>query len=347
MKKVYLGKTRINDTYVGRHRAEITSLSPIVADYAIVGGGGGGSIGQGAGGGGEVKTNFFGNNPIVLIPSINYSIEIGQGGSGSVYFPGVNDGGQNGYPSYISSSKQGYLAYAVGGGGGSLQVAPFSTTITGGPYNLTGSAAKDGGSAGGGNFTPAKSTASDGGYGNDAGSGSEFMGGGAGGALTTGSNAFSVVIGANERLTRAPNGGEPVIIEWIPFNNGELGAGGGGGAQYQGEGGPLPSVTTGSAGFGGGTTGGNGGVAIERPQPISLATSGSANTGAGGGGGGTIASDVQGRFYQEVSGWGGSGFCAIRYISDTPMWTGGEISGSDGYVYHFFTASAEMSYVQS
>lgn len=339
--KSYLGDIPLSNK-IGESNVVIPYYEPTFIDYAIVAGGGGGSIGQGAGGGGEVKTNFFGGDKIELSPGTIYNVVIGDGGSGSVYYPGVNDGGQNGYPSYISSSNDELILYTEGGGGGRLKPTDFGYYPYA-PYNLTGSAAKDGGSGGGGNYTPAKSTATNGGFGNDAGSGSAYAGGGGGGALTTGSDGFSQIIGQNEFLTRGGNGGEPVIIDWIPFNNGELGAGGGNGQIYKGEGGSLPSVTTGSAGFGGGTTGGNGGVAIERPQPIALATSGSTNTGAGGGGGGVISSDVQGRFYQEVSGWGGSGFAAIRYVSSKPLWSGGEVNSSGGYIYHFFTASADLT----
>ena len=403
MRQVYLGKTLINDTYVGRHRTDITDLKIINADYALVAGGGGGGAGGKGGGGGEVQTNYLGNPSLALIPGQTYWVHIGEGGSKGYSLTGslvneFNQGtGSNGENSFISSSNltQGTIVTALGGGGG----AGYYKT------NPTLDAARsgsDGGSGGGSGTNTPGGLAIGTGYGNNGGStitsGSKTTSaGGGGGALTTGSSGeyidwqlydtkvTGLVAGAaffykttyfgseikqtvgigffqtnmvsgsvrpsgsfteedftietfgaptNNQSVKNGDGGHPIIVDWIPFNNGELGAGGGAGGD-----GTLVGYDL-FNGIGGGTTGGNG----QSVDGGITATSGSQFSGAGGGGGFIEGASP---FNVGDGAEGGSGFCAIRYISDTPVWTGGEISGSDGYVYHFFTASAEMSYVQS
>ena len=91
----------------------------------------------------------------------------------------------------------------------------------------------------------------------------------------------------------------------------------------------IAGILPGIPGIGGGGTGAN-------PQSLTPATTGS-SPGAGGGGGGcdnaTIRSGAN----------GAAGVCIIRYPGTTQLIGGGIVSVSGSYVYHTFTASANLS----
>lgn len=129
------------------------------------------------------------------------------------------------------------------------------------------------------------------------------------------------------------NGGNPTIISWNPYNNGELGAGGGGG-QFASS---LSGTNT-FAGNGGGTTGGDGGVIQQDYTPVRQAGDAPANSAAGGGGGGISGAAP---FNVQDGGDGGSGLVLFRYPG-SPRATGGVITQLGGQTIHAFTSSGEF-----
>lgn len=323
MKQVYKGTTLINDVFIGSNRLGniINPIAPFVVEYVVAAAGaGGGGAGGGGGGAGEVQTGSM-----VFTHTATYNIQVGAGGAGGTQATGA---GQNGETSSIFLSGLEVVS-ALGGGSGSGYAKDTATF-----YNNGG----DGGSGGGsrGNSTR-RGEAIGTGFGNDGGldnaSPSSAPGGG-GGALTTGSDGYSIFDGTRYD-GYAGNGGEPIVISWNPYNSGELGAGGGGGQNATSN----PAGQENRAGDGGGTTGGDGGVISSDPQPVRSAGNGATNSGAGGGGGG-----FSGNFPYNVQdgGNGGSGLVLIRYLGN-PIATGGIITQSGGYTIHSFTASGDFT----
>jgi len=112
---------------------------------AVVGGGGGGAVsllnGAGGGGGGVIIS------PNNILYAGTYTINVGSGGSGGVYNPGIDNPGQTGNPSSISGQNL-YLS-VDGGYGGNGNVGGNS----GAPTSFSGSAGtstRGGGGAGAG-----------------------------------------------------------------------------------------------------------------------------------------------------------------------------------------------------
>jgi autotransporter-associated beta strand protein len=229
----------------------LTINQAFLADYLIVGGGGGGGGDNGGGGGaGGVLTNLGGNR-LSINGGQNYTVTVGNGGSGGP----VNVKGSNGG----NSSVFGYTAIGGGGGGGG----------SGGQGPGTG------GSGGGGDGETAANGASGTiGQGNQGGRGVGYdrAGGGGGGAGSA---------GANGQGSDGGDGGNGIQNAITGSSTYYAGGGGGGPANFSsltsigglgggGNGGPGSGTSgTSNTGSGGGGAGWNGS---------------SANGGAGGSG---------------------------------------------------------------
>jgi len=240
-------------------------------EYLIIAGGGAGgwsstsaveaSGGGGAGGylckfasetsgGGSVTLNSF-----YVIPSTNYPVTIGAGGTGATdTFNSSNDG----FPSYVGS------LYASGGGGGGKQYPAARKGGSGGGggprYSPDGGSSGDGGSAiyaqgsNGGNWTGTAAVAPN-------------AGGGGGGAGATGSNGSSGTGGAGGAGKASSITGSSVTR-----------AGGGGGAG---------TSSAGSGGSGGGGAGSKGGTPTAGTVNTGGGGGGASNTAAAGASGGS------------------------------------------------------------
>lgn len=247
-------------------------------EYLIVGGGGGGGnagathyTGGGGGAGGVLQGTFSDL-------SGNFSIIVGDGGTGGVN--SVNNGlGESGQ----DSSFNGETAEG-GGGGGGARCTPGCTVSDPSP----------GGSGGGGGAQVWVSTrlgaTGTAGQGNDGGdghgsnaTGADQTAGGGGGADGAGGTGTSATAGAGGAGIESSITGAPQSY-----------AGGGGGGKRE------PNGTAGTATHGGGSGGGGTGA----PLP----GNGAPNTGGGGGGAGA------GR---DSGGAGGSGIVVARYVINT------------------------------
>jgi hypothetical protein len=228
-----------------------TITQNILCDILIVGGGGGGGysyVGGGGGGGGYV---YLEN---VNLPSGNYTVNVGAGGSLTTSGWGGNGG---------NSSITGMINYtAIGGGGGAGGSA--NGTITG--------IGNNGGSGGGGSYrnlggvSAAGGTSiqfstygyGNGGNGNGYGGGSQYGGGGGGasgitnGTSPAGNNGLSNSI-TGTTIIYAGGGGAG-----NDFNIPSPGGTGGGGAGATGNGSFLAVAGTNGLGGGGGGARGNG-----------------------------------------------------------------------------------------
>jgi hypothetical protein len=261
---------------------------------------------------GAASTGSFGfelANPY----QIEYLIVAGGGGAPTGFWPGA--GGAGGYLSGTSVvTPNSPLVGVVGAGGtpstnGSNSTFLGLTAIGGGcgaEYSVR--AGNSGGSGGGGasfNFQP--QGAGTAGQGNAGGAGSYYCTGGGGGANAAGSDASGTGIGND---MRGGNGGAGK--QWL---DGTYYAGGGGGMCG---GGGDPGAAIGLGGIGGG---GNGGSDIAGDA---FGVNGTINTGGGGGGGKTN---------------GGTGIIALRYPGPQ-RGTGGTVTSSGGYTYHYFYTSS-------
>jgi len=255
-------------------------------EYLIIAGGGAGGYGSsgpgveasgggGAGGylckyasetsgGGSVTLNSF-----YVIPSTNYPVTIGAGGTGQTGYD--FNSANNGFPSYVGS------LYAIGGGGGAKSFPAARQGGSGGGggprYNPDGGSNGDGGSAvyaqgsNGGNWTGTAAVAPN-------------AGGGGGGAGAAGSNGSSGTGGAGgagkassitgSSVTRAGGGGGAGTTA------GGSGGTGGGGA---GSDGGTPTAGTVNTGGGGGASanstnasasGGSGVVILRYPNTFTI-----------------------------------------------------------------------------
>jgi len=263
---------------------ELSGVDVFELEFLIIGGGGAGgwsstsaveaSGGGGAGGylckfasetsgGGSVTLNSF-----YVIPSTNYPVTIGAGGTGATdTFNSSNDG----FPSYVGS------LYAFGGGGGAKQYPAARRGGSGGGggprYSPDGGSNGDGGSAvygqgsNGGNWTGTAAVAPN-------------AGGGGGGAGATGSNGSSGAGGAGgngkassitgSSVTRAGGGGGA--------GTSSAGAGGSGGGGAGSRGGTPSSGTANTGGGGGGASntaaagasGGSGLVILRYPDTYTI-----------------------------------------------------------------------------
>jgi len=244
------------------------------------GGAGGNDIGGAGGAGGVIYHSSY------AVPSGNYTVVIGAGGTGHV-------SGSSGGSSQAQGINSSFVSMtAFGGGAGSNWQGQYDATVGG-----------SGGSGGGYPqfFTGAGSnqTSNNGGvgYGNAGGNGQKdtqpWGGGGGGGAGAAGANG-SIGSGANGGI------GRNTWSEWATAtSSGDNGyfAGGGGGASDQ------QTTIAGAGGLGGGGAGGTGNASGPNPGS-SVGISGTVNTGGGGGGS---------NGYPAAN--GGSGIVIVRYLA--------------------------------
>lgn len=262
----------------------------VVADVLVVGGGGGGGANSGGGGGGggyEYVSSFY-------IPAGEYSVTIGEGGSGGIHngYIGATNGGDSVF----------YTVTAAGGGGGADE----------------GGSALSGGSGGGGSFTfpggadgniltTVPSQGNGGGAGR-LGSGQSMSGdgynpGGGGGAGSAGEDST---------MTKSGDGGDGVSNSISGVSVTYSGGGGGGADLYRND-------TNGAGGAGGGGAGGY----------TSPGVSGLPNSGGGGGGGSNAGAPGGVNFFSGGS--GGSGIVIIRYPKIIVSNIG--VSSGGGFIY--------------
>jgi len=266
----------------------------------------------------ELGNNFVIPQHAYIPPlDIDYLI-VGAGGAGSggPYPPEAPYiGGGGGAGGFLSGSMQiEYgIAYQMIVGTGSL----FSngqntnglqlTALGGGLGQLisapSGSNGGSGGGGAGGGVPLPTHLAGTGSQGFNGGVGGNFSGAGGGGASSAGINGDGTLIGG-------AGGAGTYWLDGTPYAGGGGGAGGGAG--------------TGNGGAGGIGGGGNGG------QQGLDGVSGSANTGGGGGAAGANANGGQ----------GGSGIIKFRYLSNSALCIGGDITQSGGYIYHTFTSGS-------
>jgi len=258
-------------------------------EFLIIAGGGAGGYGpsgpgqEASGGGGaggylcKFNSETSGGNSVTLnsfyvIPSTNYPVTIGAGGTGLTYdFNSSNDG----FPSYVGS------LYAFGGGGGGKMYPAARRGGSGGGggprYNPDGGSTGDGAAglyaqgSNGGNWTGTAATIPN-------------AGGGGGGAGVAGSNGSSGTGGAGgagkassitgSSVTRAGGGGGAGTTA-----GGSGGTGGGGAGS---DGGTPTAGTTNTGGGGGasansntaGASGGSGLVILRYPNTYTISQSG-------------------------------------------------------------------------
>lgn len=349
MRKIYYNGALVNDTFIGYDKVDITKpLVPTLADYVVVAGGGGGGAGGAGGGGGEVQTNFFGSEPLILNPALQYTIIVGEGGLfGAAQLASVTNNnygtGSNGGDSMIISPTT-TMSLALGGGAG----GGFYKTDQ--KFHFNGS---DGGNGGGGMWEASSAGSGSGtGFGLEGGTFNptsingfgdaptvyQYSAGGGGGpvvyyeeifegAIVSGSDGYTYYDNLIPLwVSKGGHGGEPLIIDWLPYSGSEAGAGGGAGrGRYNSN----ANIIAGNAG--GGTTGGDGNNI--------LTINGSNYTGAGGGGGNATGNPP---YNVTNGGSGGSGIVVIRYNGTEAKFTGGDINISGSYVYHTFVSSSEL-----
>jgi len=248
-----------------------------ICDILVVGGGGGGGysyVGGGGGGGGYV---YLQN---ISVPSGNYTVNVGSGGTAGVNGASPAGWGGNG----ANSSITGAINYiALGGGAGAGGSA--SGVITG--------IGNNGGSGGGGSYRNISQSAGaggtstqlstygygTGGSGNSYGSPWQYGGGGGGasgvtnGASSTGNNGLANSI-TGSSITYAGGGGAGTDLSTIP-----QGGTGGGGAGATGSGVVPVAGTDGLGGGGGGARGGGTGAAAKGGSGIVIIRYKSTKTG--------------------------------------------------------------------
>ena len=310
--------------YGGYRSHKFTSLTPNTfdvqtggpVDILIVGGGGGGG-GDNAGGGGAGAARVIPN--VEVAAGVNYAIQIGQGGRGSINSDG--DGtpiaNNQAYSGGASRFQNGGIDYVANGGGlgasaGAINAYP-SPNLTGGSESQTNSPGGNG-SGGGerGDQPPFGGAGSGGTYGYNGGTGASGAGGGGGGAGAVGQN------GDVRGTQLGGNGGAGIQNNYETGTNQWYGAGGGGGNNNG-----VWDAQSPTNGIGGVTQGG----------PSTPSTNGATNTGSGGGGGTHPQSSVGGN--------GGPGVIIVRYLYSAPTSvdaTGGTKTTSGNQTIHTFTS---------
>ena len=311
-------------------------IGPPVIEYLVVGGGGGGAgfasfdpfVGNGGGNGGEVKSGSF-----TAYPSESYYAFVGAGGPGGQTNPPVSEPtGSCGTGSFISGSitTTPFYDFAGGGVGG--------RNNNGSGNNGTGSNGIDGyrwadGKWYGGGGAPCSSTATYGGLG----------GGG------NGCNPFN--------LTSFDRYGNSIFPAQIPNTNTGGGAGGGatlntsrtasgsaGVIAFRYLGSPIATggeiITSGSYTYHYFASSSNFNMTLSEllirpgaPGESGAVTGSNAADNTGGGAGGS--------FYNISGSKGGSGFVALRY-EGAPIASGGQMTITDHYTYHIYTASGKF-----
>jgi hypothetical protein len=280
--------------------------------YLVVGGGGGGGGGYNGGGGGA---GGFRETNTSISPNTVYNIEVGAGGNGAFSTFGPTSGGGS---TIRNNSNASDSITANGGGNGATEQQSMS-----GPY--AGSADSDGknsigGSGGGGthgatnattwgvtvsgapgnagNYSPPEGYA--GGNGASGGDMNNYYlaGGGGGGAGGAGGAANSFT-GGN------PGDGGIGRSSYITGSELNLAGGGAGAGRFR------VNSTTDILKHGTSSSGGGNGACLPTCSTLDTGTAGSPNTGGGGGGGAAV-------FGIAPGGNGGSGFIAIRYITNKP-----------------------------
>ena len=379
MRKIYYNNTIVNDAFMGLDRVNIPSTETIAVDYVIVGAGGGGGAAGGGAGGGEVLTTYSSSMlPLYLNNLDTYTIDIGQGGNGGEW--DVSGSGFNGESTFVATSNGTKLLEAIGGGAGGGVLGGYGPTIdltnssgisggSGGGTSWQGSAGTAIGSGSNGgtqsNKFVANSTCSPStGSATPSLPGKDNTGGGGGqlpaswdlgfpygnlGIITDSDGRiwYDCPPGSVGQWPIGGPGGEPLVIPWIKTTYNEAGAGGGGGWTWtQPAGSTIPQTVYGKPEpkNGGGNTGGSGALLTTQITPNNGAA-GFANSGAGGGGGSITNSGLAPTNYYRISdgGSGGSGVVTIRY-PEPKIFTGGNVTIEDGYVYHTFTSSSQLTY---
>ncbi len=258
---------------------------------------------------------------------INYIVLGGGGGGGGGYGGGGGAGGA--VQSSLSVIKGDAYGFAIGAGGaGSTSASTGAASQGSTGANSTGFGQTGYGGGGGGGIDPATIYTAGKAGGCGGGGGGYYSG--IGGNPSQGYRG-GTVSGGTPSPAGAGGGGmgaigpDRVSIAYAggPGGNGiswglwTLAGGGGGGAGYGG----------GAAGGAGGSGGGGAGGGYTTPA----STAGTANTGGGGGGGGVILGAA-----------GGSGVVIIQYLG-AQRGTGGTITSSGGYTYHYFSSNGTFT----
>jgi hypothetical protein len=234
--------------------------TPLVVDYLVVAGGasGGTSGGRGGGGGaGGYRTSYNDGsvNALSLVPSTNYVVTIGAGGSGISTNETDGNNGSNSTFSTITST-------GGGGGGGNARSGKSGGSGGGGAWPL----GAYGGAGNAGGYTPVE------GYAGGSGGDNYYGTGGGGGASEVGVNAS----GSNGG--RGGNGLGNTILNSTNAATASIGEISGSNIYYAGGGGGSASVGSAAVGgIGGGSDGTTGGAS----------SNGTPNTGGGSGGSGS------------------------------------------------------------
>ena len=244
----YIAHTFTSTSFLsGQASFTLSVLSPISAEYTVVGGGGGGGANGGGGGGaGGLRTGTL------ALSAGSYPVTIGAGGSGGTAFVA----GSNGYNTSLAS------VVATGGGGGASR--------DGG--NNAGSGGSGGGGAGAISASRAVGGTGTAGQGFNGGDGTANLdinsaGGGGGGSAAAGTNAANLLGGVGGvgsvssisgiKVYLAGGGGGGAIQSGVAGSGGAGGGGSGSTATAT-----AGTAATGSGGGGGGSAGGAGGSGI-------------------------------------------------------------------------------------
>lgn len=300
---VTISATDSGGNAVNRTFTHVINANSFTLDYLVVAGGGAGSCAAwnnaAAGGGAGGYRTSIGGTSLTILPSTNYTVQVGAGGSGTTH------------PAGVASSPN----VGNGGDGGSGTNSIFSTiTSTGGGGGAhegagVGSGRGFSGGSGGGSVnnpngglgnTPATSPS----QGNNGGTSSGDSGSGGGGATTAGTNGTSATSQSN-----TGGSGSNSASSWASItSSGDSGyfAGGGAGAGYE---------------AGAGANGGIGGGGFSKSRQGN-AGSGATNTGGGGGG---AAGDSGGA---RSSGNGGSGIVILKYPNTFTITLGAGLTGT-------------------
>ncbi len=295
----------------GSNGEDTMLLSPFVTMSLSLGGGG--------------AAGYYKTNPTT---DANRSGSIGGSGGGSGILAGIASGSASGSNGYGNNGGAGYFSGSYtaphGGGGGASTVGEDGQIV---PYELLDTKVVV--------DTPGAAYFYKTTYFGDEIKGTSFLQTDmvSGSVRPSGSYTYNDITittfgGTDEVAVKNGDGGEPLIIDWVSYNGGEVGAGGGAG----GNGSFATDVINGN---GGGTTGGNGGDVSGTPS----ATSGSQYSGAGGGGG-----FIDGTFPFNVNDGadGGSGIAVLRYAASEAKFVGGSVSIDGSYIVHTFISSSQL-----
>ena len=247
-----------------------------IADFLVVGGGGGAGThrdavntsGGGGAGGCLERLNFY-------ITAGTYTVTIGAGGAGSLYYP---------WNAIGNDSSVGTLLQAVGGGGGGVGAGGDNA------FNGSGAHGWAGGSGGGANQSPSAGIGGRGVSGQGTVGGTYNVGGGYGiGAGGGGWGGTGGPSGVAQPANGGPGDISTIVTSTIATTN-SIGEVSGSDVYYGGGGAGKAKNATydGTGGIGGGGD---------------VATAGTANTGGGGGGSNTV---------NVVGASGGSGVVIVR-----------------------------------